>query len=253
MKATRAGSASPVKSCTRFGSGCVRERDRIVAVAADDRAAMIEASAADLQRVRDVGEIRRWCPSRDDASSFCAARSRPSASRAESTSNCSGATRRGTRSACGASSSTTCAFVPPTPNELTPARRGVGPSGQSRCARARRRTACARSRASDSAIRNCMLAGRILWCSASAALIRPATPAATSRCPMFHLIEPIAQKPLLVGAAGAECLVSPAISIGSPSACRCRAPRCTRSSPDRCRRASAPSRSPARGRRRSAP
>ena len=31
----------------------------------------------------------------------------------------------------GASSSTTCALVPPTPNELTPARRGVGPAGHS--------------------------------------------------------------------------------------------------------------------------
>ena len=51
--------------------------------------------------------------------------------RAESTSNCSGRFG-GSEARSGASSSTTWALVPPAPNELTPARRGVGPSGHGR-------------------------------------------------------------------------------------------------------------------------
>ena len=49
--------------------------------------------------------------------------------RAESTSNCGPAA--GVASRTGADSSTTCTFVPPSPNELTPARRGSPPWGQS--------------------------------------------------------------------------------------------------------------------------
>ena len=47
--------------------------------------------------------------------------------RADSTSSCGAADAR-RRRARGASSSTTCALVPPMPNELTPARRGASPS-----------------------------------------------------------------------------------------------------------------------------
>ena len=47
-------------------------------------------------------------------------------------------------------------------------------------------------------------------------MIRPATPAAASRWPMFVLTEPMAQKPVRASAARKAC-VSAAISIGSPS------------------------------------
>ncbi|PSK61472.1 hypothetical protein B0E53_06632 [Micromonospora sp. MH33] len=43
---------------------------------------------------------------------------------AETCSRWAGRIRRSARYAAGASSSTTCALVPPMPNELTPARRG---------------------------------------------------------------------------------------------------------------------------------
>ena len=51
--------------------------------------------------------------------------------------------------------------------------------------------------------------------SASAVLIKPATPAAASKCPMFVLTDPIAQKPDL-SVSCRYALVRAAISIGSP-------------------------------------
>ena len=52
--------------------------------------------------------------------------------------------------------------------------------------------------------------------SASTVLIRPATPAAASRCPIFALSEPSRQKPISEVLAR-NTFVSAAISIGSPS------------------------------------
>ena len=60
------------------------------------------------------------------------------------------------------------------------------------------------------------LAGICRCCSARAVLIRPAMPAAASRCPTFVFTEPIAQKP---GRAVdvRKALVSARISMGSPT------------------------------------
>src|SRR5690606_20194404 len=90
------------------------------------------------------------------------------------------------------SSRTTCALVPPIPNELTPARRGAGPAGQGRSA-----VLTWNGLEGDSAAfgcSTCRLGRSAPRPSESAALISPATPAAVSRCPRFVLIEPIAQR-----------------------------------------------------------
>ena len=119
-----------------------------------------KAAPPDLQRVGDVGERR----------GRIAARGAP-ASRAVAVSSArrvcgrqhqhlraplDGA-RAGVRA--GASSTTTCALVPPMPNELTPARRGalVGSHGFS--SRVARRTGCPRSRSPGSARSKCRLGG----------------------------------------------------------------------------------------------
>ena len=76
----------------------------------------------------------------------------------------------------GASSRTTCALIPPKPNALTAARRGA-PGGRSHgtasvtgANRLPARAGCGSS--------TCRVGGSVSWCSASAALISPATPAA---------------------------------------------------------------------------
>jgi len=97
-----------------------------------------------------------------------------------------------TSSSC---SSTTCALVPPKPNELTAARRGRG-------LRARGHGCSVVGIARGvSAIRISGLSWRRLRCggispcsSARAALIRPAMPAAASRWPMLVLTDPIQQR-----------------------------------------------------------
>ena len=82
------------------------------------------------------------------------------------------------------------ALVPPMPKLLTPAR--TTPAAQRRAAR---RPAAGRGRRAAAA--GCgssanRLGGRMPWCRLSAALIRPAMPAAPSMWPMLPLIEPIA-------------------------------------------------------------
>ena len=94
----------------------------------------------------------------------------------------------------GASSRTTCALVPPNPNELTPASgRPLGRRARARAPRGTRsgrasRWICGFGR------EKWRLAGIARWCSASAALISPAMPAAASRWPMFVLTEPSRQR-----------------------------------------------------------
>ena len=53
--------------------------------------------------------------------------------------------------------------------------------------------------------------------SAKTVLIKPATPAAASRCPIFVFTEPIAQNPFLLVLLR-KALVNAVISIGSPRA-----------------------------------
>ena len=124
-----------------------------------------------------------------------------------------GASRRG--AGAGASSSTTWAFAPPMPKELTPARRGPAAS-QGRSAAFTTKGLAAKS------IRGLgrskpRLGASVPWRSISAVLISPATPAATSRWPMLVLTEPSAQKPRRA-VPRRKARVSAAASIGSPSA-----------------------------------
>ena len=160
-------------------TGAARSRRR---ARAHQRAAMAEGATPDLQRVGQIGEI--------DGSG------RPSGRQALRRGLERGGSRRRAASSCraarsparaGASSTTTCAFVPPTPNELTPARRGAR-AATSRSSISRR--TAVRDVEPGSALG--VQAGRdARCCRESAALIRPATPAAASRWPMLVLTEPM--------------------------------------------------------------
>ncbi len=91
---------------------------------------MLEGPPPDLKgegHVADVGageprEVRGERARRGVERGRCAPRARGAARRAKAASAV----------AAGASSSTTCALVPPKPKELTPARRGAAPRGQGR-------------------------------------------------------------------------------------------------------------------------
>ena len=110
----------------------------------------------------------------------------------------------------------TCAFVPPMPNELTPARRGESPSLHALSFVLTKKGLLAKSMFGFS-FSKCRLGGSCLCLSVCTVLIKPATPAAASRCPMFVLTEPMAQK-LFLSVLRRKACVSAAISTGSPSA-----------------------------------
>ncbi|MDT4826445.1 hypothetical protein FQZ97_597570 [compost metagenome] len=78
------------------------------------------------------------------------------------------------------------------PKELTPARRGVSPSGHGRASVFTRNGLFAKSICGFGCSK-CRLGGSVRWRSASVALMSPATPAAASRWPMLVLTEPMAQ------------------------------------------------------------
>src|SRR5207253_6231184 len=87
---------------------------------------------------------------------------------------------------------TTCALVPPKPNELTAARRGC-PSRVSQAVADRGRKngpSPSPSFGFSSVTEGC--GGRVRWWSASEALISPAIPAADMVWPMFALTDPSA-------------------------------------------------------------
>ena len=86
----------------------------------------------------------------------------------------------------------TCAFVPPTPSELTPARRGTPAVVQSRSAVLTKNGLLSKSHPGFGRSK-CRLGGICLFLSASTVLMRPATPAAVSRWPMLDFTEPSAQ------------------------------------------------------------
>src|SRR5690606_15102978 len=125
--------------------------------------------------------------------------------------------------ASGASPSTTCAFVPPTPKEETPATRGVLVRGQSMLLSATRNGLCAKS-ITGLGVSKPTLEGITPSFRARAVLITPAAPAAAVRWPMLLLMDPITQC-----FAGSPCgspaddslerkaKVSASTSMGSPS------------------------------------
>ncbi len=89
----------------------------------------------------------------------------------------------------GASSRTTCAFVPLIPNALTPASLGLSPLGQDRFSVGITKGVPSRDILGFSA-RKCRFPGMISSRNAITTLMSPATPAAASRCPMFDFTAP---------------------------------------------------------------
>ena len=133
-----------------------------------------------VRQIHSVACCRRYC------ARFSLTCSRATAVFADSTS--SWLLREGpdpTRA--GASSSTTCAFVPPNPERTDPRSPRLLPFAPTGAAPRSRKTDCSQSLSSGSPARNADDAGISSCCSASTVLIRPATPAAASRCPMFDL------------------------------------------------------------------
>ena len=114
----RAAGSAPATSPGKLGQ---RRRRRCCR---DDGGALGKRLASVRERPGDVGQL----DVADARARWSARRSRPVASasgvRAESSSSCGpSVVSEGTRG--GGSSRITCALVPPTPNELTPARRGA--------------------------------------------------------------------------------------------------------------------------------
>jgi hypothetical protein len=108
------------------------------------------------------------------------------------------------------------ALVPLKPNELTAPMRGpptaghgVGATGTSIGSRSQ--AMCGFGSA------KCRIGATSPCCSVSTSLIRPATPAADSRCPMFDLAEPISRRDRSSRPAPSAA-PSAWASIGSPSA-----------------------------------
>jgi len=98
-----------------------------------------------------------------------------------------GAARRA-RAPAPCCSSTTWALMPPKPNALTPARRGAAPDSHGRTVRIGSNLVSASSGCGSS---QCSVGGSSPWWTASAALIRPATPAAGIVWPIIDFTEPI--------------------------------------------------------------
>ena len=227
---TRPG-AAPASCCVRAAARGSRSAATASAVPRTRRRAGAEdAPRPDCSVNATSPSGSPGCASRCAASRSAAA-SRAVALRAESTSSCTGrSTRRvggrrrllehdvrvGAADAEGA--------------DRRPARRGAAPRRPVGAAgRAHDERDSSRSRSRGSALEVQASAASRGARSASTALMRPATPAAASRWPMLRLDRADrAELPAVAARGGTPC-VSAAISIGSPSACRCRAPRRSRS------------------------
>ncbi len=90
----------------------------------------------------------------------------------------------------GASSISTCAFVPVKPKELIPARRGL-PLACHGIALSTTRTGSESHGICGDGVSKCRLCGSTSCCSDNTTLIRPATPDADSRWPMLVFTDPI--------------------------------------------------------------
>ncbi len=114
----------------------------------------------------------------------------------------------------GACSRTACALMPPKPKAFTPARRGAPLAGSSQgevastgANRVPAKAGCGSSQ--------CSVGGSVRWCSARAALISPAAPAAGIVCPIMDLTEPM---PIIraAGSSGPNTSARVASSAASP-------------------------------------
>ena len=109
----------------------------------------------------------------------------------------------------------TCAFVPLTPNEDTPARRGRWSETGQDCGSVSSCTSPALQSTYGEGVSTCNVRGNIPCRIACTILITPATPAAADVCPMFDLIDPSRSGP---SARSRPYVASSACaSIGSPS------------------------------------
>ncbi len=120
-------------------------------------------------------------------------------------------------SGSGARSRMTWTFVPLTPNDDTPARRGRPSNSGHSCSSASTLTAPADQSTCVDGSPTWRVRGRLPWRSASTILITPATPAAACVCPMFDFSDPSHSG----RSAGRPCpyvAIRACASIGSPSA-----------------------------------
>jgi hypothetical protein len=154
------------------------------------------------------GWARRCAARRDDASP------RADWLRAERVMSWKGQSDGADAATAGASCTTTCALVPPTPKEFTPARRGPLRRVQSVSLSLTRNGLFSKSMAGFGASK-LRLGGIWPWCSASVVLIRLATPAAVSRWPMLVFTLPMRAKPL-ASVVRRKASVRAATSMGSP-------------------------------------
>lgn len=176
---------------------------------------MREFTAPDAQRVGHVGE--QWCAARRVAGKRALELRTRGSERRRAACRQEGRAEGTEGVAAGASSSTTCALVPPKPNELTPARRSPAPAGAAHgvsvfCTRKGEPAKSMDGFGASKPIEG----GNVRRESASDALIKLAAPAAMTRCPTLLFSEPMEQKPRSeVWRRNAR--VSPSISMGSPS------------------------------------
>src|SRR5271167_3586896 len=94
------------------------------------------------------------------------------------------------------SSKTAWKLVPPKPNALTAARRGVSPGTVHGFSSVLTYSGEWAKSMSGLGFSQCKLGGSNLWCSANVVLRIPAAPAAPFRCPKFDFTEPRAIEPL---------------------------------------------------------
>ncbi|CAM5244540.1 hypothetical protein SGRI78S_06053 [Streptomyces griseus subsp. griseus] len=116
----------------------------------------------------------------------------------------------GTGALPGASPRATCALVPPYPKLLTPANRG--PAGHAVASVTTSRRSAEKSMRGFG-VRKWRLGGMTPWCTASAALTSPSTPAAGSRWPKFVFTEPMRSG---AGRSGPNTVPSAPASVTSP-------------------------------------
>jgi hypothetical protein len=107
-----------------------------------------------------------------------------------------------------------CALVPPTPNALTPA--SSGPSAGHGADSVAIRNGLAQRSSSGLGRAKFAVGTSLRWCSISAVLITPATPADWPVCPMLLFTAPSLQKPTS-SVDSRNAAVSAATSIGSPT------------------------------------
>ena len=138
---------------------------------------------------------------------------------ADSTSSCAasaGAVPAPSIAGAGASSSTTCAFVPEIPNEFTPARAGPSCAGHG-VAVVGTEKGISLHGMFGFGVTKCRFGGIVRCDRQSVVLMRPAIPAAASVWPMFVFDDPIRQHCSAVRRVPKTSVSAP-ISTGSPTA-----------------------------------